>query len=233
MTNVPRIVPPFTAPDPETASRRLAVLGFEAVSDLPDRPGPAHLLVALRPQPTLRHFDPETVSYWATERGRGVRRALTRDSKLPIDTAYSWGLIRIVDRLRVTNEYLSFGGGLRAEKVDEDVIAVFASPAPILRRGGHSQGWDHLAQGLGAWFGRFLLAVDVIPGFETVAARADPLTRYAAFLADAYNRFLESGDLRTSEAADWPLLQAETRRVQRVDPDQWAAGQALRAKAGL
>jgi len=221
------------APDPETASRRLAVLGFEAVSDLPDRPGPAHLLVALRPQPTLRHFDPESVRYWATERGRGVPCALTRDSKLPIDTAYSWGLIRIADRLPVTNEYLSFGGTLRAEKVDEDVIAVFASPAPILRRGGHSQGWDHLAQGLGAWFARFLLAVDVIRGFETLAAGADPLTRYAAFLADAYGRFLESGALRTSQDADWQLLQAETRRVQRVHPEAWAAGEVLRQRAGL
>jgi hypothetical protein len=39
-------------------------LGFLAGPDIPDRPGPAYLLVALRDHPTLRHYDPERIDYW-------------------------------------------------------------------------------------------------------------------------------------------------------------------------
>ena len=49
------------APGPVEAAQRLADWGFLAEPDLPDRPGPAYLLVALRDRPTLRHYDPEVV----------------------------------------------------------------------------------------------------------------------------------------------------------------------------
>jgi hypothetical protein len=101
--------------DPTTAARWLADLGFLASSDLPDRPGPAFLLVALRELPTLRHYDPELVDYWVTAAGRGARRTLTRETRMPLTIEFSWGLIRITDRLKVTNEYLTLGGSLRAE----------------------------------------------------------------------------------------------------------------------
>ena len=58
----------------------------------------------------MHHYDPEIVAYWVNKAGRGVPRTLTRETRLPIDTEFSWGLIRIVDRLGVTNEYLTFGG---------------------------------------------------------------------------------------------------------------------------
>ena len=76
---------PWPELDPPKAAGLLANLGFIASSDLPDRPGPAYLLVALRPAPTLRHYDPERVEYWVTVAGRGVRRVLTRDTKLPVE----------------------------------------------------------------------------------------------------------------------------------------------------
>ena len=40
--------------------------------DLPDRPGPAYLLVALRDIPTFHHYDPERVEFWVNDHGRGV-----------------------------------------------------------------------------------------------------------------------------------------------------------------
>ena len=123
--------------DPASAAPLVKDLGFVASSDLPDRPGAAYLLVALRDTPTLHHYDPESVEYWVSEGGRGVRRTLTRKTRLPLETDFSWGLIRIVDRLHVTNEYLTFGGRLSADVVDGVVVAVFTSPAPLLRRGGH------------------------------------------------------------------------------------------------
>lgn len=217
--------------DPASAAPLLADLGFVSSSDLPDRPGPAYLLVALRAVPTFRHYDPELVEYWATTGGRGTRRSLTRDTPQPIDTPFSWGLIRIVDRLHVTNEYLTFGGRLAVDEVDGVVVAVFTSPAPLLRRGGHSQGWDQGAESLGAFFGRFLLAVDYEPGFERRAADADPLARYASFVADAMARYRASDVLRAQQADLWTVLQAEERRLRAKHPDAWAAGVALHAAA--
>ncbi|MFL5688296.1 MAG: hypothetical protein ACJ77I_04860, partial [Chloroflexota bacterium] len=117
----------------ETASDRLTDLGFLAGPDLPDRPGPAYLLVALRDVPTLRHYDPERVEFWISDRGRGVRRSLTRATPVPVDLTFSWGMIRLFDRLSVTNEYLAFGGHLSAAEVDGAVIAVLTSPVPMLR----------------------------------------------------------------------------------------------------
>jgi hypothetical protein len=222
-----------TALTPVSAAASLADLGFLARSDLPDRPGPAYLLVALRERPSLHHFDPEAVEYWVTDAGRGARRSLTRATPLPIETAFSWGIIRIVDRLHVTNEYLAFGGVLSAAVVDGVVIAVFRSPAPLLRRGGHSQGWDVGADSLGAYFSRLLLAVDYAPGFEDLVARADPLTRYAAFLDDAMARYRASPYLRAEQPDLWMLLHAEERRLQADHPTVLAAGQALRREAAM
>jgi hypothetical protein len=228
MTTSPPI--PFHL-DPISAAPLMANLGFLAYSDLPDRPGPAFLLVALRAVPSTHHYDPEIVTYWVSKAGRGVPRTLTRETRLPIDTEFSWGLIRIVDRLRVTNEYLTFGGRLTAALVDDTVIVVFSSPAPLLRRGGHSQVWDQGAENLGAFFSRVLLAVDYTPGFEGRIGQADPVARYAAFLIDALDRYRTSPLLRLEQAGLWTLLRAEERRLKSTDPSAWMAGEALRLEA--
>jgi hypothetical protein len=90
---------PSTVLDPASAAALMRDFGFLATSDLPDRPGPASLLVALREVPTLHHYDPEAVQYWGNQSGRGVPRTLTREAPLPVETDFSWGLIRIVDRV--------------------------------------------------------------------------------------------------------------------------------------
>lgn len=219
--------------DPAHAARSLADLGFLAKSDLPNRPGPAYLLVALREAPTLRHYDPEAVEYWVTEGDRGARRTLTRRTSLPIDTAFSWGVIRIIDRLHVTNEYLAFGGRLVADTIDGVTVAVFTSPAPLLRRGGHSQGWDLAAEDLGAYFGRLMVPVDFAHGFERRMATADPTTRYAAFVLDALARCRASANLRGARPELWCLLEAEGRRLRAEHPGAWAGGAALQRQSGV
>lgn len=216
-------------PDPLSAAALLADWGFLAEPDLPDRPGPAYLLVALRDQPTLRHYDPELVEYWVAEGGRGTRRTLERSSPLPVETDFSWGVIRIVDRLAVSNEYVTFGGHLSAAEVGGMSVAVFTSPAPLLRRGGHSQGWDHGAEALAAFFGRLLVAVDFTPGFEAAAAAVDPLTRYAGFVSDLVGRYRRVPVLRDQHPDLWVLLQSEGRRLERDHPTEWAAGVELMA----
>jgi hypothetical protein len=223
--------PPHVELDPASAAPLLTDLGFLASSDLLDRPGPAYLLVALREAPTLRHYDPEAIEYWVSEGDRGVPRTLSRRARVPIDSDFSWGLIRIVDRLRVTNEYLTFGGRLLADHVDGVVIAVFTSPVPLLRRGGHSQGWDRGADNLGAYFGRLMVPVDYAPGFERRMARADPGSRYAAFVADAMDRCRASSAIRAGQPELWSLLRSEEQRLRTERPAEWAAGGALRGLA--
>ena len=214
--------------DPRSAAHELVELGFLALADPDGRAGPASLLVAIRPKPTLRHFDPETVDYWVSQAGQGAARTLALRTRLPIGADFSWGPIRIVDRLGVANAYLTFGGRLTADVVDGTVVAVFDSPAPLLRRGGHSQGWDQGADSVGAFFSRFLLAVDYAPGFEGRLAQADPLSRYAAFVIDGLARYRASPAMRSDQPQEWTLLQAEEHRLGASNPDEWAAGEALR-----
>ena len=212
---------------PDEAARRLADWGFLATPDLPDRPGPASLLVAIRERPTLRHYDPELVTYWVSEAGRGRPRWLSRDSRLPLSDDVSWGRIRLTDRLAVTNEYLTFGAHLEAAMLDGVLIACFTSDAPILRSGGHSQGWDEGGEQLGAFFGRMLLAVDYVPGFEARIAAATPLARYAAFVADAVTRYRASRVLREGAGRCWPLLAAEATRLAADEAAAWDEGLAI------
>jgi len=221
-------LPDLAGLTPASASVELAELGFLAVSDPHDPVGPACLLVAIRPVPTLRHFDPEMVDYWVSRAGQGESRTLTGRTRLPIGSDVSWGPIRIVDRLGVTNAYLTFGGRLTAQEVDGAVVAVFESPAPLLRRGGHSQGWDQGADSVAAFFSRFLLAVDYAPGFERRLAEAEPLARYGAFVVDGLARYRASPAMRAEQPEEWTLLQAAERRLRASHPTEWSAGEALR-----
>ena len=220
------------APSLTDAARRLAPWGFLADPDLPDRPGPASLIVALRPQPTLRHYDPELVEFWSTEGGRGAHESITRSTRTPFVAGVSWGEIRIVDRLGVANRYVSFGGRCDADRIDDSVIVAFTSSAPILRRGGHSQGWDEGADAVGAFFGRLLVTVDYVPGFEQRLATATPLSRYAAFIADADTR---DRDLPVTALDARPFaatVRTEARRLRREHLDDWECGLELLTDIG-
>lgn len=161
-----------------------------------------------------------------------MRRTTTIRSAMPLDEPYSWGLIRIIDRLGITNESLSFGGRLVADRIDGVALLVFSSPAPILRRGGHSQGVDEGAESLGAFFGRLLLAVDYVPGFEAQLSAAEPVARYAAFLLDAIDRFRRSPSLRTARPGLMRLLEGEANRLRAIDEPAWHAGRRLLAAGG-
>lgn len=224
----------LVAPTPEAASATLAELGFLVRSDLPDRAGPAFLLVALRDHPALTHYDPEVVEYWVSRNGFGRREQLTRATQLPIgDRPFSWGEIRIIDRLHVTNEYLTFGGHLSAALVNGVTIAVFESTVPLLRRGGHSQGWDEAAENVGAFFGRAKIAVDYVPGFEARLAAMRPEARYSAFIVDLAERYRAEATLREAHPHLWSLLATEERRIVRSFPDDAGEGRRLVADMRL
>jgi hypothetical protein len=224
---------PSTTLDPAEAARLISDWGFLVEPDLPDRPGPACLLVAIRKLPTLRHYDPESVEYWVEVDGRGVPAILDHQTHMPLDVSFSWGQVRVVDRVRATNRYVTFGGLLTADRVDGTTVATFLSPAPLLRRGGHSQGWDPGASSLGAFFARLRAAVGSERALERLAADADPVTRYAAFVHDLTQRYGHSEALRAIDTSTWMLFRQERARLESEHPAAWAAGRELLAAAGL
>lgn len=219
-------------PNLTAAAGRLVPWGFLADPDLPDRPGPASLIVALRERPTLRHYDPEVVGFWATHDGRGAHETITRATPMPVSKGVSWGEIQILDRLGESNGYLGFGGRCDADLIDDAVIAAFTSSAPILRRGGHSQGWDEGADAVGAFFGRLLVTVDYVPGFEERLAHATPLARYSAFIRDAEAR--DRGmPISTQEMRPFATtVRTEGNRLRTDHADAWNEGTALLADVG-
>lgn len=216
---------------PDVAASLLSRLGFLAVADLPDRPGPGLLLVAIRDRPTLRHFDPERVEFWVADAGRGARRTIDRSTAMPFAADFEWGLIRIEDRLHVTNEYLGFGGRVEADRVGDAVVVRFVSPAPILRRGGHSQGIDDGAETLGGWFGRLRSAIDEDPAIEPRLSGAAPLEVYAAFLAETIEQLNANATIRSVYRDLACLLRAEAVRLRDEQPETWARAGDLRAAA--
>lgn len=218
-----------------SAAKRLSNLGFWLESQYPVHAGPSQLMVALRDRPTLRHFDPEVVEYWATSgEGRGHAVDLTRQTPMPLRSGFAWGKVSVVDRLGVDNDFVSLGGEVVAEEVGSDTtIAVFTSPGPILRLGGHSQEIDRIAMDLGAFFGRIMVPIDFQPGAEQAISRATPMDRYAAFIAHEAGRFRRHPILRDEHPHHAAILAEEERRLARDEPFAWAAGARLLARIGM
>lgn len=225
----------MTAVDALNPEQLVADLGFLVHRDMPRDGRDALLVIAMRDQPTERHFDPEVITYWRTDaRGRGGRAEITASSPMPMATQFSWGAIETVDRLGVANTFVSFGGQLVARRPEPGaVITTWSSPGPILSRGGHSQGYDHLAAEVSAFFARLLVPIDFVPGAEQLVATATPLTRYAAFLRHDIGLLRSSDRVRALHGVDARLVSAEAERMRRHEPMAWAAGTQLLAQLGL
>lgn len=214
----------------EETARGLATLGFDLrEGSSPERiPGP-RLLVALRPVPTLEHFDPELVTYWRAVGDRGrVAEITCGTATLPRSEPWSWGPIRVADRIPVRNEFLGFGGTLLVDAGDGDTVyCAFTSRAPIVRAAGHSQDPDPLEDEIGAFFARLMVPIDYQEGAEARVASAEPEALYTVFLEHSLRRFHRSHSLRTSEESVARFAEHESRRLQRDRPAQHQAGVAL------
>lgn len=217
------------------AAEQLRHFGFLLVSDGPSGTGESELLVALRDRPTLEHFDPELVRYWRTgEDRRGHPADLTRDTAMPLRAEFSWGLVTVIDRYGIENEFATLGGEVAADDTAPDTtVAVFSSPGPILRLGGHSQDVDQVAPELGAFFGRMMVPIDFEPGVEQAISAASPLERYAAFIAWEHARYRSHSALREDAPATASTFAAEAVRLARDEPDAWQGGERLAREMGL
>ena len=231
-----------TADWPAAAAYLLSDLGFSLInSDRPAAPGGSHLLVALRPEPTLRHFDPEAMTYWAPlePHARQVvvdRPSLERAAALDarVGGRVLWGHVHVVDRLAIENRFLTFGGELRVARIDARLTVLdLASAAPLVRWGGHSQATDPLATEVGAFFGRLIVPVDFIPGAERRLSAEAPEAIYAACLAWADARLdrIAAVSGTRNELESW--IDQEEARMRASRPDLVARGRELVGELGL
>jgi hypothetical protein len=197
---------------PDAAAALVAELGFRLIGDGAHGSEAAHLIVGIRDQPTLRHFDPESIAFYGPYAdGAAVETAGPLPRGVRSERVALWGHVHVVDRIPVENRFLTFGGELRLAGLGDGLtVADLRSPAPIVRWGGHSQGTDSLAGSIGAFFGRLIVPVDFTPG---AAARIDAVTPrvlYAAFLhhemerrRGAAARGVEPTELEAWLAAAW------------------------------
>lgn len=126
------------------ATALLGDIGYLLVHGAPSDRGPAYLLVAIRPQPTRAHFDPEHIEYWSAGPATAEPVALEWPISAPA-TDYSWGSIKIVDRIGAANAFVSFGGTLSVFRDGGLSATLFSSEAPILAMAGRGEGGDPLA----------------------------------------------------------------------------------------
>ena len=232
-----------TAPGPparlgisfDEAARHVEHLGFLDVNgSTPQAAGGSNLVVALRDHPTLTHFDPERVEHWVVADGRGRPAEITRATETPVERPFSWGTIRVVDRLEVYNSFLTFGGTVRVVARDPaTTLVVLSSHAPILRSTGHSQGVDLSTGEVGAFFARMMVPIDFTPGAEARIAAAPPMALYGAFHASMEARFAASEELRASHPAFAAWSGRERRRLAVAFGPDWEAGRALATELGL
>jgi len=199
-------------------------IGFLLVPGSPFAPAPAYLIVGLRAAPTFEHFDADRIDYWQTVDGRGRAASLDWPTRVPAVGDFAWGEIRIVDRLNVRNEFVTFGGHLQVSVVDGIKVCVFSSEAPIVARGGHSQAWEAGAQEVVAFLGRLRAAADPRISFERRAAALSPVALYSSFVWDSMRR-----TAATEHHASWthgdPLeLVHERRRLHDNFAQEWQAG---------
>jgi hypothetical protein len=221
--------------DLDEASGLIKDLGFvlfrtPADASLPD----SCLMTAIHAMPTHRHFDPEQISFWTPRAGRGQLTIIDRDLRLPYSDDFSWGRIRLVDRLGARNSFVSFGGVVTGQRVGVDAVLVaMRSPAPILRLPGHSQREDRLAEEAMSFFSRLVPVLWRSRDIERRVLAAAPLTLYAAFLLHLIGRTRSSALLREALGNDASAAHRSLVDLQLLDPDDVADGTSLLADIGL
>lgn len=221
--------------DVAEVAQRLAHLGFLLESPPPAHPGNARLLVGFRPRPTLAHFDPEVVRFWRTGADRrGHPTELTAQTRTPMRAEFSWGRVEVIDRFGIENAFATLGGEVSLDRAGGQLtVAVFRSPGPILRLGGHSQEIDREGVELGAFFGRMMVPIDFEPGVEAAISAATPLERYAAFVGYELGRYAGHPALREEDPAAAAAMGAEARRLAVEHPESWELGRRLLFHMGL
>jgi hypothetical protein len=208
------------------APELLSNVGWLLVHGSPFERGPAYLLVAIRPRPTRAHFDPERIEYWAT----GLKAAEPAMLEWPIavpPSTYSWGTIKVIDRIAAANRFVSFGGSLSGVRDGELSAALFRSDAPILAASGRGEPGDPLAASVQGFFARLAAACGADSRLAHDVSALDPVAIYAAYLVRALKLYPVDLAVPTARPRLHALLRSELCLVGRDSGSSAAAGEEL------
>jgi hypothetical protein len=214
--------------DTENAHELLSDVGYLLVHGRPLEQGASYLLVAIRPRPTLVHFDPERIEYWRANNAHAEEQELAWPVKAAAST-FTVGSIRIVDRVGASNSFISFGGELSLSRDGDVGAALFRSGAPILALHGRSGPADPMAANMYAFVAVLRAAQDNDPDLARVIYSATPRTLYGAFIERTL-RVYRAEPPRMTEARLASLLRMERNQLQAEAPAEMAAGAELAAR---
>jgi hypothetical protein len=162
----------------------------------PDSPGYTGLLVAIRKQPTEKHFDPQTMrlrlrdkhneATWTT---LGLHSPVGLLIKASVHVCP--GEVMLRDRMDKRANFFVFGGSLEAVSVPGETVYSLRSPAPILKLTDDPESVpDQLASETEAFIGELQVRWGSDEeGFARRLAQVDPLQFYVATLQSILARY--------------------------------------------
>jgi hypothetical protein len=198
-------------------------IGYLLVHGSPFERRAAYLLIAIRPRPTRAHFDPDRIEYWSAGRQAAEQASLEWPMSVP-PANYSWGTIKVIDRVAAINQFVSFGGSLSVTHDGTLSAALFRSDAPILALGGRGDAGDPLAASVAGFFARLRAACGRDAAFAREVSAMEPLGIYAGYLVRTLE--LYAGHLAR------PTLSARMHAVLRSELSLLASGPGGSAAAG-
>ncbi len=149
-----------------------------------DSPGYTGMLVAIREQPTGKHFDPKAL--YLPLRDEGVAKwTKLRWSSPPTDSNHVCpGRVILSDRVDKLVEFFTFGGSLEVASGAGEMVCSLRSPAPVLELIAQQETIpDQLASETEALMGKIKAKWKLgDKGFNRRLAEVDPLQFYLATL---------------------------------------------------
>ena len=162
----------------------------------PDSPGYTGLLVAIRKQPTEKHFDPRSMRLRLRDKydeAKWTTLRLHSPAELPIKASIRVcpGEVMLRDRTDKRVDFFIFGGSLEAVAVPGETVYSLRSPAPILRLTDDLESVpDQLASETQAFMGELEVRWGSDEeGFAHRLVRVDPLQFYLATLQSLLARY--------------------------------------------
>jgi hypothetical protein len=208
------------------APELLSDIGYLLVHGSPFQRGPAYLLVAIRPRPTRAHFDPERIEYWCAGSGAAQPATLEWPFAVP-PPAYSWGTIKVIDRVAAVNRFVSFGGSLSGARDGALSAALFRSDAPILAVSGRGEAGDPLAASVLGFFARLAAACGADSALARHVSAMDALALYAAYLMRTLDLYSGGAGAPTAPPRLRTVLRSELCLLGRDSPPSADGGEAL------
>lgn len=206
--------------------QRMHNLGFELLERThPDSPGYSGLIVAIRPHPTLQHFDPEAIHLLLADSGGNVSQTdLHLSSHLEGPGRIVLGRLVVNDRVDKRLGFFTFGACLTVHSATEGSYFVIQSSAPVLELSGSLR--EGVADQLAAETEALLARLHVQWGrrdgeFVQRLAQIDPLTFYIAAIHSILTMFAGSIALRNGSHALNSRLREEQRWLQQTG--RWPA----------